>query len=322
MKTHRRYKHEFTQLLPTLLLSIEVLTGLVAARIIEDSAENYTTGDVFAIAGRQPLKKTRESSSEAHYYDNYGAIVVSSEGADTITCTVSALPLAVYAELTGQYYDEATGALIEGERTPRYFAVGYETQNKTPTAKKSLFGDTNVSRLCRDSPTTPRTTAQPQTVSRSFYRHQNRARILQERQRRKRHHRTRRRKSRTRLRSLTPSPPLTISVSIPQATRWPLHRRQALPWPLPVTAYPWPPARLFRRAIGCTSPSAVKARPFALTVLPLQAATSTTVTGNTVVASGRLKNNTQFQMRGQRCGVSDVFSLLFCQDYPQSKKEF
>ena len=114
---------------PDPIVEYRGITGLVAARIIEDSAENYTTGDVFAIAGTATIEKTRESSSEAHYYDNYGAIVVSSEGADTITCTVSALPLAVYAELTGQYYDEATGALIEGERTPRYFAVGYETQN-------------------------------------------------------------------------------------------------------------------------------------------------------------------------------------------------
>ena len=100
---------------PDPIVEYRGITGLVAARIIEDSAENYTTGDVFAIAGTATIEKTRESSSEAHYYDNYGAIVVSSEGADTITCTVSALPLAVYAELTGQYYDEATGALIEGE---------------------------------------------------------------------------------------------------------------------------------------------------------------------------------------------------------------
>lgn len=114
---------------PDPIVEYRGVTGLVAARIIEDSAENYTTGDVFTIAGVATIEKTRESSSEAHYYCNYGAVVISSEGADTITCTVSALPLAVYAELTGQYYDEATGALIEGERTPRYFAVGYETQN-------------------------------------------------------------------------------------------------------------------------------------------------------------------------------------------------
>lgn len=102
--------------------------NLVAAEIIEDSATNYTTGDVFAIAGVATIEKTRESASETHFYDNYGAVIVSSEGADTITATVSAIALQVYAKLTGQYYDEATGALIEGDRTPKYFAVGYETE--------------------------------------------------------------------------------------------------------------------------------------------------------------------------------------------------
>ena len=101
------------------------IRNLVAAEVLEDSAANFTTGPVFSIAGVATIEKTRESSNETHFYDNYGAVVISSEGADTVTATVSAIPLNVYAKLTGQYYDEATGALIEGDRTPKYFAVGY-----------------------------------------------------------------------------------------------------------------------------------------------------------------------------------------------------
>lgn len=102
--------------------------GLVAAEVLVDDGENYTTGAVFAVAGVAEVSKTTESSNEAHYYDNIPAIVISSSGADTITISASAIPLDVRGTLTGQTYDETTGALIEGEPEQRYFAVGYLTE--------------------------------------------------------------------------------------------------------------------------------------------------------------------------------------------------
>ena len=102
--------------------------GLVFAEVTEDSAENYTTGTVKPLAGVAEIGRTTETSSEAHYYDNVPAIVVSSTGADEITCTVSGIPLEVLAEITGQTYKTDTGALIEGDREQKYFAIGYITK--------------------------------------------------------------------------------------------------------------------------------------------------------------------------------------------------
>ena len=114
--------------------------GLVAAEILVDDNETntagsgetpnhgYVTGDVFAIAGVGEISKTTDSSSESHYYDNIPAIVVSSTSSDEITINASALPMDVLATITGQVYDETTGALIEGPRDVKYFAIGYKTK--------------------------------------------------------------------------------------------------------------------------------------------------------------------------------------------------
>ena len=107
--------------------------NLVYAEVTVDDVDNYTTGEVKKIAGVAEISRTTESSSEAHYYDNMPAVVINSTGADEITCTVSAIPLDVLADITGQTYDATTGALIEGTRTPKYFALGYKTKKTDGT---------------------------------------------------------------------------------------------------------------------------------------------------------------------------------------------
>jgi phi13 family phage major tail protein len=103
--------------------------GLVAAEVLTDDDTNgYTTGPVFAIAGVAEISRSTDSSNEAHYYDNMPAVVISSTAADEVTITASAIPLDVYAEITGQGYDSTLGALIEGPRDFKYFAIGYKTR--------------------------------------------------------------------------------------------------------------------------------------------------------------------------------------------------
>lgn len=103
--------------------------GLVAAEVLtDDDNEGYTTGTVFAIAGVAEISKTTDSSNEAHYYDNIPAVVVSNTSSDEVTISASAIPLDVLATITGQNYDQATGALIEGPRDLKYFAIGYKTK--------------------------------------------------------------------------------------------------------------------------------------------------------------------------------------------------
>lgn len=110
------------------ILEYRGVEGLVAAELTADSSSEITYGNVFAVAGVAQISKTTEGSSETHYYDNRGAIVIQSTGSDTVTINASAIPLEVLAELTGQAYDTAKGALFEGQRKKKYFALGYQTK--------------------------------------------------------------------------------------------------------------------------------------------------------------------------------------------------
>lgn len=102
--------------------------NLVYAEILTDNdveSEGYTTGDVHILAPVAEISKTVETSSNTKYYDNKPALTINAEGADTITLTVPALPLSTLAVITGKPYDAATGAYMDGETKPKYFALGY-----------------------------------------------------------------------------------------------------------------------------------------------------------------------------------------------------
>lgn len=107
--------------------------GLVAAEITSDTLEKFEAGTPFAVAGVAELSRTTETTSEAHYYDNVPAVVIDSTGADEVTITASAIPFDALAKLTGQYYDEAKGMFVEGERQAKYFAIGYITEKTDGT---------------------------------------------------------------------------------------------------------------------------------------------------------------------------------------------
>lgn len=68
--------------------------NLVIAEVTADDNENaYTAGAVSVLAPVAEISKTVENSSETHYYDNVGMIIIRSEGSDEVTLTVPALPL-------------------------------------------------------------------------------------------------------------------------------------------------------------------------------------------------------------------------------------
>lgn len=135
------------------------VSGLVAAEIVEDSTENYTTGEVFEIAGVSQIEKQTESNEETHYYDNIAAVVITATGADTITIDASAIPLDVLAKITGQTYDAAKGMYVEHERKSKYFALGYKTKTTDGTEiyvwrNKGKFGVPNETNVTEDAGTT------------------------------------------------------------------------------------------------------------------------------------------------------------------------
>lgn len=109
------------------------VSNAVYAKVTKDDATGFTTGEVKNFTGVSEVSKATESSNEPHYYDNLPVIVVNSTGSDELTINASGIPLDVLADITGQYYDQANGMLVEQERTPGYFAFGYITQKTDGT---------------------------------------------------------------------------------------------------------------------------------------------------------------------------------------------
>ena len=136
--------------------------GLVYAEVLNDdnTAEGgYKTGPVKPLAGIAELSRETDTNSEAKYYDNVPAMVINSENVDTVNCNVSAIPLDTLAEITGQYYDDTTGAMIEGAREEKYYALGYKTK-KTDGSEvyvwrlKGTFGIPSSTHVTEDNGTT------------------------------------------------------------------------------------------------------------------------------------------------------------------------
>lgn len=101
--------------------------GLVYAEVLKDTKTEFTTGTVKDLAGVATISKATANANEAHFYDNIPAVIIDSVGSDTVTITASAIPLDTLGDITGQDYDADLGVLIEGERTSKYFAIGYKT---------------------------------------------------------------------------------------------------------------------------------------------------------------------------------------------------
>ena len=115
--------------LPLEYVEYRGVNGLVAAEVLQDDKDGFATGDVFAVAGVAEISKSTNQSTEAHYYDNYAAVVVEGQSTDQITISASAIPLDVLAYITGQFYDTATAAMITSKTETKYFAIGYQYQN-------------------------------------------------------------------------------------------------------------------------------------------------------------------------------------------------
>ena len=101
---------------------------LYCAEVVTDNDEvdgGYVTGTPFKLAPVAEISRTTETASETKYYDNKPASTINAEGADTVTLTVPTLPIATLGYITGKQVDQTTGALMDGEATPKYFALGY-----------------------------------------------------------------------------------------------------------------------------------------------------------------------------------------------------
>lgn len=96
--------------------------------VTKDDATGYTFGSPVNLTPTGQISKTVSSSSETHYYSNVGMITIVTKGGDNVTITTPVLALDKIALLTGQTYDETTGALVTGDIKETYFALIYRTQ--------------------------------------------------------------------------------------------------------------------------------------------------------------------------------------------------
>ena len=109
------------------------VSNAVYAEVTKDDATEITFGAVKDFTGVSEIGKTTDSSNETHYYDNLPAIIIDSVGSDEISINSSGIPFDVLAEVTGQYYDQTTGMLVEQEGAQKYFAFGYITDKTDGT---------------------------------------------------------------------------------------------------------------------------------------------------------------------------------------------
>lgn len=87
-----------------------------------------TYGDVQALAGVQSISFDVNESSATHYFDNKGAIVIASEGDDTLTLTVSRTDLKTRALIEGRTYDETKEVFLATGQDKPYFALGFKAK--------------------------------------------------------------------------------------------------------------------------------------------------------------------------------------------------
>lgn len=102
--------------------------NLWVAPITKDDSTGYTFGTPINLTPSGQISKTVNSSSETHWYSNVGMITIVTKGSDTVTVTTPVLSLEKIALLTGQTYDETTGALVTGDLAEKYFALIYRVQ--------------------------------------------------------------------------------------------------------------------------------------------------------------------------------------------------
>ncbi|MCQ2609196.1 MAG: InlB B-repeat-containing protein [Lachnospiraceae bacterium] len=110
------------------IVELRGIEGLVYAELLKDTDNEIQFGPVKKLAGVATLAKEVETNTETHYYDNKPAVVIDSNGPDTVTINTSALDVKTLADITGQKYVEEKKMLVEGKREQKYFAIGYKTK--------------------------------------------------------------------------------------------------------------------------------------------------------------------------------------------------
>lgn len=86
---------------------------LHAALVTEDSEDNYVAEEPEYLAPSAEIVNDTPVDSQDTYYDNVPANSYNTEGATTVTMTLSGVPANLAAKYLGKTYDEASGRMID-----------------------------------------------------------------------------------------------------------------------------------------------------------------------------------------------------------------
>lgn len=103
------------------------LDSIWIAEVTQDDAEGYVAGTPEWLAPAAEASQEPTQNSETLYADDQAYEVMDSEGETAITLTITNLPLATLAKITGSVFDTASGQLYDNAGIPSYFALMFRS---------------------------------------------------------------------------------------------------------------------------------------------------------------------------------------------------
>lgn len=98
---------------------------LVYARVLTDTAEGMTFGEVKPLAPVQQIQREVSRSSGTTFYDNVAANTITAEGAEVNNFVIAVPDDAVLADIEGKYYDPEAKIYSDSPISDAQYAVGY-----------------------------------------------------------------------------------------------------------------------------------------------------------------------------------------------------
>lgn len=111
---------------------------LVYAKVLSDTANGITFGDVKPLAPVQQVGREVSRESKTTYYDNVAANTITAEGAEVNKFVIAVPTDEVMADIEGKFYDPATGIYSDTPITDDTYAVGYILGEKGDTDNESF----------------------------------------------------------------------------------------------------------------------------------------------------------------------------------------
>ena len=98
---------------------------LVYAKVLTDTPEGMTFGEVKPLAPVQKIAREVSRSSATTFYDNAAANTTTAEGAEVNKFTIAVPEDAVLADIEGKFYDPDKKIYSDRPISDAYYAVGY-----------------------------------------------------------------------------------------------------------------------------------------------------------------------------------------------------